>query len=78
MQRIIDLVGTASDGVRECLTVPTPSTSRRKAAMAVLIWKIPVATACEGDWFRREKVVVVEAIGGISDGMGATVWFGGW
>ena len=25
----------------------------------------------------RDKVVVVEAIGGISDGMGATVWFGG-
>jgi len=25
----------------------------------------------------REKLVAVEAIGGISDGMGATVWFGG-
>lgn len=36
------------------LTVPTPSTSRRKVATAVLIWKIPAATACDGDWFRRE------------------------
>lgn len=35
------------------LTVPRASTSRRKVATAVLIWKIPAATAWDGDWFRR-------------------------
>lgn len=33
---------------RVSLEVPMASTSRRKAATAVLIWKIPAATACDG------------------------------